>query len=122
MSFRHLVKAANAASLGWQLSESRGYLAALVPAPIVAPVPATGGRLVAKRLLCCWRGDLATSCDGGESFRRWVFFAVDISRLDKAARLLPGDSHHHGGDCEGVDDAYQSSMCEWNDQLEVATI
>src|ERR1039457_1186393 len=40
MSFRHLVKAANAASFGWQLSGSGGYLAAQVPALIVAPVPA----------------------------------------------------------------------------------
>jgi hypothetical protein len=38
MSFRHLVKAANAASFGWQLSGSRSYLAAQVPALIEAPV------------------------------------------------------------------------------------
>src|ERR1700686_5810491 len=31
MSFRHLVKAANAASFGWQLSGSRSYLAAQGP-------------------------------------------------------------------------------------------
>ena len=45
MSFRHLVNAANAASFGWQLSGSRTYLAAQVPALIVAPVPAIWGSL-----------------------------------------------------------------------------
>jgi hypothetical protein len=43
MTFGHLVKAANAASFGWQLSGSRGYMAAQVPALIEAPVPVFGG-------------------------------------------------------------------------------
>jgi hypothetical protein len=51
-----------------------------------------------------------------------VFFAVDTSQLDEAARLVAGDSDHHGRDCRGVDDSYQSSMYEWNGQREVATI
>ena len=38
------MKAANAASFGWQLSGSRSYLAAQVPALIAAPVPAGGIR------------------------------------------------------------------------------
>jgi hypothetical protein len=42
MTFRHLVKAANAASFGWQLSGSRSYLAAQVAALIEAPVPVFG--------------------------------------------------------------------------------
>jgi hypothetical protein len=39
MSFRHLVNAANAASFGWQLSGSRTYLAAQVPAGHVSSWP-----------------------------------------------------------------------------------
>jgi hypothetical protein len=83
----------------------------------------SGAGWSAKPLLGCWRGDLATSPGGGgESVRRWVFFAVDISQLDEAARLVTGDSDHHGGNCRGVDDSCQSSMYEWNGQREVATI
>ena len=59
---------------------------------------------------------------GSDSVRRWVFFAVDASQLDEAARLVAGDSDHHDRDCRGVDDSYQSSMYEWNGQREVATI
>ena len=83
----------------------------------------SGAGWTAKPLLGCRRGDLATGpSGGGESVRRWVFFTVDISQLDKAARLVTGDSDHHGSDFRGVDDSYQSSMYEWNGQREVATI
>jgi hypothetical protein len=51
-----------------------------------------------------------------------VFFSAHVSQLDKATRLISGDSDHHGGDCQGFDDSYESSMCEWNGQREVATI
>jgi hypothetical protein len=43
MTFRHLVKAANAAAFGWQLSASKSYLAAQVAALIEAPVLAIWG-------------------------------------------------------------------------------
>jgi hypothetical protein len=85
--------------------------------------PAFRGRLDGQALLGCWRGDLATSPSGGsESVCRWVFFAVDTSQLDKASRLVACDSDHHAIACRGVDDSFQSSMCEWNGQREVATI
>jgi hypothetical protein len=58
---------------------------------------------------------------GSDSVRRWVFFAVDIRPLDKAARLVTRDSDHLGRDWRGVDDSYQSPMCEWDGQREVAT-
>jgi hypothetical protein len=82
-----------------------------------------GAGCVAKPLLGCWRGDVATGPrGGGESVRRWVFFTVDIRPLDKAARLVTRDSDHLGRDWRGVDGSYQFRMCEWDGQREVATI
>src|SRR5664280_1894729 len=77
MSFRHLVNAANAASFGWQLSGSRTYLAAQVPALMEAPVPAFGvtsgpsrNWLGLSRLGLGWRGRRLTASRPTQLFRR----------------------------------------------------